>query len=45
MNLTDFLYTLFGAFESQNIQYAVIRNYAELPFNNSSKDIDVLVDK
>ncbi|NMC99970.1 MAG: hypothetical protein GYA62_09645 [Bacteroidales bacterium] len=45
MNLSDFLYTLFGAFENQNIQYAVIRNYAELPFHNSSKDIDVLVDK
>lgn len=30
---------------NENVNYALLRNYEELPFNNDSRDIDIIIEK
>ena len=41
----SFCTDLFKSLNSKNWRYAVLRNYDGLPKNNSSKDIDIIIDK
>lgn len=38
-----FISRLFTAFKAQGIRYFVLRNYEELPENNSGKDVDIVI--
>ena len=30
-----------NAFNNENINWTILRNYSELPINNNSKDVDI----
>ena len=30
---------------NENVKYALLRNYEGLPFNNDSRDIDIIIEK
>ena len=38
-----FISRLFTEFKAQGIRYFVLRNYEELPENNSGKDVDIVI--
>ena len=38
-----FISRLFIEFKAQGIRYFVLRNYDELPENNSGKDVDIVI--
>ena len=40
---SDFLVNIFKKFKKKSIEYVVLRNYEKLPFDNDSKDVDILI--
>ena len=40
---SDFLVNIFKKFKNESIEYVVLRNYEKLPFDNDSKDVDILI--
>lgn len=45
VSLQTFLERLLGGFRERGISYCILRNYAQLPVNNLSNDIDIFVDE
>ena len=45
LSLQTFLERLLGGFRERGISYCILRNYAQLPVNNLSNDIDIFVDE
>ncbi len=40
---SDFLVKIFKKLKNESIEYVVLRNYEKLPFDNDSKDVDILI--
>ena len=40
---SDFLVNIFKKFKKKSIEYVVLRNYEKLPYDNDSKDVDILI--
>jgi len=39
----DFLVNIFKKFKKKSIEYVILRNYEKLPYDNDSKDVDILI--
>ena len=40
---SDLLIDIFNEFKKQSIEYVILRNYEKLPYDNDSKDVDILI--
>ena len=40
---SDFLVNIFKKFKKNSIEYVILRNYEKLPYDNDSKDVDILI--
>lgn len=40
---SDFLVNIFKKFKKKSIEYVILRNYEKLPYDNDSKDVDILI--
>lgn len=40
---SDLLIDIFNEFKKQSIEYVLLRNYEKLPYDNDSKDVDILI--
>ena len=40
---SDFLVNIFKKFKKNSIEYVILRNYEKLPYDNDSKDVDILL--
>ena len=45
MNQTGQLTSKILHYLNENVNYALLRNYEDLPFNNDSRDIDIVIEK
>ena len=40
---SDFLVNIFKKFKKKSFEYVILRNYEKLPYDNDSKDVDILI--
>ena len=40
---SDFLVNIFKKFKKNSIEYVILRNYEKLPYDNDSKEVDILI--